>query len=97
MAVGATCAFAANPFVDVPVRTAGLINPSELADAGIIRQYDGQYFGNLVTSLVTTAAGNGRQSYGSMDKASVEWRARLFNKLPLTNMLTTNSITSAFA
>ena len=44
MAVGATCAFAANPFVDVPSDSWAYKSVVELADAGIIQGVDGQYF-----------------------------------------------------
>ena len=42
MAVGATCAFAANPFVDVPSDSWAYKSVVELADAGIIQGVDGQ-------------------------------------------------------
>jgi predicted amino acid dehydrogenase len=41
MAVGATCAFAANPFVDVPTDSWAYKSVVELADAGIIQGVDG--------------------------------------------------------
>mgnify|MGYP000411673294 FL=1 len=53
MAVGATCAFAANPFVDVPSDSWAYKSVVELADAGIIQGVDGEHFQASVTSLVT--------------------------------------------
>ena len=50
MAVGATCAFAANPFVDVPSDSWAYKSVVELADAGIIQGVDGQYF-NMTAEL----------------------------------------------
>ena len=53
MAVGATCAFAANPFVDVPSGQLGLQIRRRITDAGIIRGVDGSVaFVATVTSLV---------------------------------------------
>ena len=40
MAVGAACAFAANPFVDVPSDSWAYKSVVELADAGIIQGVD---------------------------------------------------------
>ena len=44
MAVGATCAFAANPFVDVPTDSWAYKSVVELADSGIVQGVDGKYF-----------------------------------------------------
>ncbi len=80
MAVGATCAFAANPFVDVPSDSWAYKSVVELADAGIIQGVDGQYFqgGRNITRY--EAAEMVAKAMAHMDKASVEQRA-LINKL----------------
>ena len=71
MAVGATCAFAANPFVDVPTDSWAYRSVVELADAGIIQGVDGQYF---------QGERNITKAMAHMDRATVEQRA-LINKL----------------
>ena len=80
MAVGATCAFAANPFVDVPSDSWAYKSVVELADAGIIQGVDGSYFqgGRNITRY--EAAEMVAKAMAHMDKASVEQRA-LINKL----------------
>ena len=78
MAVGATCAFAANPFVDVPSDSWAYKSVVELADAGIIQGVDGSYFRATVTSLVMKPL-KWSQSYGSHGQ-SFRQRA-LINKL----------------
>ena len=80
MAVGATCAFAANPFVDVPSDSWAYKSVVELADAGIIQGVDGQYFRGNRNITRYEAAEMVAKAMAHMDKASVEQRA-LINKL----------------
>lgn len=80
MAVGSVCAFAANPFVDVPADSWAYKSVVELADAGIVQGVDGQYFqgGRNITRY--EAAEMVAKAMAHMDRASVEQRA-LINKL----------------
>lgn len=80
MAVGATCAFAANPFVDVPSDSWAYKSVVELADAGIIQGVDGQHFQGNRNITRYEAAEMVAKAMAHMDKASVEQRA-LINKL----------------
>ncbi|MBM6702861.1 S-layer homology domain-containing protein [Megasphaera elsdenii] len=80
MAIGATCAFAANPFVDVPSDSWAYKSVVELADAGIIQGVDGQYFQGNRNITRYEAAEMVAKAMAHMDKASVEQRA-LINKL----------------
>ena len=80
MAVGATCAFAANPFVDVPSDSWAYKSVVELADTGIIQGVDGQYFQGNRNITRYEAAEMVAKAMAHMDKASVEQRA-LINKL----------------
>ena len=80
MAVGATCAFAANPFVDVPTDSWAYKSVVELADAGIIQGVDGSYFQGNRNITRYEAAEMVAKAMAHMDKASVEQRA-LINKL----------------
>ena len=80
MAVGAACAFAANPFVDVPSDSWAYKSVVELADAGIIQGVDGQYFQGERNITRYEAAEMVAKAMAHMDKASVEQRA-LINKL----------------
>ena len=80
MAVGASCAFAANPFVDVPTDSWAYKSVVELADAGIIQGVDGQYFQGERNITRYEAAEMTAKAMAHMDKASVEQRA-LINKL----------------
>ena len=80
MTVGATCAFAANPFVDVPSDSWAYKSVVELADAGIIQGVDGQYFQGNRNITRYEAAEMVAKAMAHMDKASVEQRA-LINKL----------------
>ena len=80
MAVGATCAFAANPFVDVPSDSWAYKSVVELADAGIIQGVDGPYFQGNRNITRYEAAEMVAKAMAHMDKASVEQRA-LINKL----------------
>ena len=80
MAVGATCAFAANPFVDVPSDSWAYKSVVELADAGIIQGVDGQYFQGNRNITRYEAAEMTAKAMAHMDKATVEQRA-LINKL----------------
>ena len=80
MAVGATCAFAANPFVDVPSDSWAYKSVVELADAGIIQGVDGQYFQGHRNITRYEAAEMVAKAMAHMDKASIEQRA-LINKL----------------
>ena len=80
MAVGATCAFAANPFVDVPSDSWAYKSVVELADAGIIQGVDGQYFQGERNITRYEAAEMVAKAMANQDKATVEQRA-LINKL----------------
>ncbi len=80
MAVGATCAFAANPFVDVPSDSWAYKSVVELADAGVIQGVDGSYFQGSRNITRYEAAEMVAKAMAHMDKASVEQRA-LINKL----------------
>ena len=80
MAVGATCAFAANPFVDVPSDSWAYKSVAELADAGIIQGVDGQYFQGQRNITRYEAAEMVAKAMAHQDKATVEQRA-LINKL----------------
>jgi hypothetical protein len=80
MAVGAACAFAANPFVDVPSDSWAYKSVVELADAGIIQGVDGSYFQGERNITRYEAAEMVAKAMAHMDKASVEQRA-LINKL----------------
>ena len=80
MAVSATCAFAANPFVDVPTDSWAYKSVVELADAGIIQGVDGEYFQGQRNITRYEAAEMVAKAMAHMDKASVEQRA-LINKL----------------
>ena len=80
MAVGAACAFAANPFVDVPTDSWAYKSVVELADAGIIQGVDGSYFQGERNITRYEAAEMVAKAMAHMDKASVEQRA-LINKL----------------
>ena len=80
MAVGATCAFAANPFVDGPTDSWAYKSVVELADAGIIQGVDGSYFQGDRNITRYEAAEMTAKAMAHMDKASVEQRA-LINKL----------------
>lgn len=80
MVVGAACAFAANPFVDVPSDSWAYKSVVELADAGIIQGVDGQYFQGNRNITRYEAAEMVAKAMAHMDKASVEQRA-LINKL----------------
>lgn len=80
MAVGAACAFAANPFVDVPSDSWAYKSVVELADAGVIQGVDGSYFQGERNITRYEAAEMVAKAMAHMDKASVEQRA-LINKL----------------
>lgn len=80
MAVGVACAFAANPFVDVPSDSWAYKSVVELADAGIIQGVDGSYFQGERNITRYEAAEMVAKAMAHMDKASVEQRA-LINKL----------------
>ena len=80
MAVGATCAFAANPFVDVPTDSWAYKSVVELADAGIIQGVDGSYFQGERNITRYEAAEMVAKAMAHMDRATVEQRA-LINKL----------------
>ena len=80
VAVGAACAFAANPFVDVPTDSWAYKSVVELADAGIIQGVDGSYFQGDRNITRYEAAEMTAKAMAHMDKASVEQRA-LINKL----------------
>ncbi len=80
MAVGATCAFAANPFVDVPADSWAYKSVVELADAGVIQGVDGNYFQGDRSITRYEAAEMVAKAMAHMDRATVEQRA-LINRL----------------
>ncbi|MCU6714343.1 S-layer homology domain-containing protein [Megasphaera butyrica] len=80
MAVSATYAFAANPFVDVPTDSWAYKSVVELADAGVIQGVDGEYFQGQRNITRYEAAEMVAKAMAHMDKATVEQRA-LINKL----------------
>ncbi len=80
MAVSATCAFAANPFVDVPTDSWAYKSVVELADAGIIQGVDGNYFQGDRNITRYEAAEMVAKAMAHMDRATVEQRA-LINRL----------------
>jgi len=80
MAVGATCAFAANPFVDVPTDSWAYKSVVELADAGVIQGVDGSYFQGERNITRYEAAEMVAKAMAHMDKANLEQRATI-NKL----------------
>ena len=80
MAVSATCAFAANPFVDVPTDSWAYKSVVELADSGIVQGVDGKYFEGNRNITRYEAAEMVAKAMAHMDRATVEQRA-LINKL----------------
>ena len=80
LTISSACAFAANPFVDVPSDSWAYKSVVELADAGIIQGVDGQYFQGNRNITRYEAAEMVAKAMAHMDKASVEQRA-LINKL----------------
>ena len=80
LTISSACAFAANPFVDVPTDSWAYKSVVELADAGIIQGVDGQYFQGNRNITRYEAAEMVAKAMAHMDKASVEQRA-LINKL----------------
>ena len=80
LAVGATCAFAANPFVDVPTDSWAYKSVVELADAGVIQGVDGSYFQGERNITRYEAAEMVAKAMAHMDKANLEQRATI-NKL----------------
>lgn len=80
LAFSSICAFAANPFVDVPSDSWAYQSVVELADAGIIQGVDGQYFQGNRNITRYEAAEMTAKAMAHMDKATVEQRA-LINKL----------------
>ena len=80
MAVSATYAFAANPFVDVPTDSWAYKSVVELADAGIVQGVDGKYFEGNRNITRYEAAEMVAKAMAHMDRATVEQRA-LINKL----------------
>lgn len=80
MAVSATYAFAANPFVDVPTDSWAYKSVVELADSGIVQGVDGKYFEGNRNITRYEAAEMVAKAMAHMDRATVEQRA-LINKL----------------
>lgn len=80
MACSAACAWAANPFVDVPSDSWAYRSVAELANAGIIQGVDGQYFEGQRNITRYEAAEMVAKAMAHMDEASVEQRA-LISKL----------------
>ena len=79
MAVSATCAFAANPFVDVPTDSWAYKSVVELADAGVIQGVDGEYFQGQRNITRYEAAEMVAKAMAHMDQASGEQRALINN------------------
>ena len=80
MAVGATCAFAANPFVDVPSDSWAYQSVVTLAESGIIQGVDGTHFEGDRNITRYEAAEIVAKAMAHQDRATVEQRA-LINKL----------------
>ncbi|WP_036242305.1 MULTISPECIES: S-layer homology domain-containing protein [Megasphaera] len=80
MVTGAACAFAANPFVDVPADSWAYHSVVTLAEAGIIQGVDGTHFegGRNITRY--EAAEIVAKAMAHQDRATVEQRA-MINKL----------------
>lgn len=79
MAVG-SCAFAANPFADVPADSWAYKSVVELADAGVIQGVDGTYFQGQRNITRYEAAEMVAKAMTHMDQASLQQRS-LINKL----------------
>jgi hypothetical protein len=80
MAVGATCAFAANPFADVPADHWAYKSVAQLAQAGIVQGYDGtNYIGDRTMTRYEMAEIVAK-AMAHQDKADAEQRA-MINKL----------------
>ena len=96
LTISSACAFAANPFVDVPSDSWAYKSVVELADAGIIQGVDGQYFQGNRNITRYEAAEMVAKAMAHMDKASVEQRA-LINKLADEYADELNNLASASA
>ena len=80
MAVGATCAFAANPFSDVPADSWAYQSVVTLAESGIIQGVDGTHFEGDRNITRYEAAEIVAKAMAHQDRATVEQRA-MINKL----------------
>jgi len=80
MAVGATCAFAANPFADVPADHWAYKSVAQLAQAGIVQGYDGSNYIGDRTMTRYEMAEIVAKAMAHQDKADAEQRA-MINKL----------------
>lgn len=80
MTAGICCAFAANPFVDVPSDSWAYRSICQLADAGVIQGVDGSYFQGNREITRYEAAEMTAKAMAHMDTAGIEQRA-LINKL----------------
>ena len=80
MAVGATCAFAANPFADVPSDSWAYKSVVTLANSGIIQGVDGTHFQGKRNITRYEAAEITAKAMAHADRANAQQRA-IINKL----------------
>ena len=80
MAVGTACAFAANPFVDVPANSWAYQSVVSIANAGIIQGVDGTHFEGNRTITRYEAAEITAKAMANSHKANAQQRA-VINKL----------------
>ena len=80
MAVGATCAFAANPFADVPSDSWAYKSVVTLANSGIIQGVDGTHFQGQRNITRYEAAEITAKAMAHADRANAQQRA-IINKL----------------
>ncbi|WP_288773420.1 S-layer homology domain-containing protein, partial [uncultured Megasphaera sp.] len=80
MAVGATCAFAANPFADVPADSWAYKSVVTLANSGILQGVDGTHFQGNRNITRYEAAEITAKAMAHADRANAQQRA-VINKL----------------
>ena len=80
MAVGATCAFAANPFADVPTDSWAYKSVVTLANSGILQGVDGTHFQGNRNITRYEAAEITAKAMAHADRANAQQRA-IINKL----------------
>ena len=80
MAVGATCAFAANPFVDVPADSWAYKSVVSIANSGIIQGVDGTHFQGNRNITRYEAAEITAKAMAHAQRANAQQRA-VINKL----------------
>ena len=80
MAVGATCAFAANPFADVPADSWAYQSVVTLANSGILQGVDGTHFQGNRNITRYEAAEITAKAMAHADRANAQQRA-VINKL----------------